>query len=117
MKSIKFMPMMLGVLLLVIGLIFMYFPPKKMNAVYGYRTPRSYGSQECWDFAQKYSAKVMVISSVCLLIICGAVCYIEYRFCVHDLSAVIVNGILITILSFIEIAMVLHLTERALAKL
>ncbi|MCK0205205.1 SdpI family protein [Ornithobacterium rhinotracheale] len=38
--------------------IFMYFfPPKELNAIYGYRTKRSSKDQKSWDFAQKYSAK------------------------------------------------------------
>lgn len=35
-------------------------PPKKINALYGYRTKRSMASQEAWDFAQAYSSELMV---------------------------------------------------------
>ncbi|HMP98127.1 MAG TPA: SdpI family protein [Cyclobacteriaceae bacterium] len=45
--------------LLVIGYLFMRFPPKKINHFYGYRTPRSMRSQEAWDFANKYSSALM----------------------------------------------------------
>lgn len=45
--------------LLVIGYLFMRFPPKKINSFYGYRTPRSMRSQEAWDFANKYSSALM----------------------------------------------------------
>jgi uncharacterized membrane protein len=34
-------------------------PPRRINHLYGYRTPRSMASQDAWDFAQIYSAKVM----------------------------------------------------------
>jgi uncharacterized membrane protein len=45
--------------LLVIGYLFYRFPPKKINPLYGYRTPRSMRSQEAWDFANKYSSALM----------------------------------------------------------
>ncbi len=47
----------LGIIFVIAGLIQWYFPPKKINAFYGYRTNSSMKSQERWDFAQKYSAK------------------------------------------------------------
>jgi len=117
MKLIKLLPMVIGLVLLVVGLALMYFPPKEINGFYGYRTQRSYSSQRCWDFAQKYSAKVMVVSSLLLLAICGAVCYVEQRSNVNDLVCVAVNAVLMTMLSFVEIAVVICLTERALSKL
>lgn len=36
------------------------FPPKKINHFYGYRTPASQRSKEAWDFAQVYSAQLMI---------------------------------------------------------
>lgn len=35
------------------GLIMKGHSPKKINGVYGYRTPRSKKSKEAWDFAHK----------------------------------------------------------------
>lgn len=49
-----------GFIFLVAGFIFLKYPPKKINSLYGYRTPRSMKSQERWDFAQDYSAKEMM---------------------------------------------------------
>ena len=49
----------LGVLMLVVIAIVHLFPPKKINYLYGYRTPRSMKSQQHWDFAQPYSNKRM----------------------------------------------------------
>lgn len=42
------------------GYILFRFPPKKRNWWYGYRTATSQKSQERWDFAQKYSGRIMV---------------------------------------------------------
>jgi len=43
------------------GLILYFFPPKKINSIYGYRTPRSIKNQSNWDFAQKLGGKFMLI--------------------------------------------------------
>lgn len=42
------------------GAILRFFPPKKINSFYGYRTPRSMKNQENWDFAQKYAGQLML---------------------------------------------------------
>jgi uncharacterized membrane protein len=39
-----------GVLFL-ISFIFWKFPPKKVNRLYGYRTPKAMLNQQIWDFA------------------------------------------------------------------
>ncbi len=49
-----------GIIFVICGLIILYFPPKKINALYGYRTKKSMKNQEYWDFTQKYSAKEMI---------------------------------------------------------
>ena len=46
-----------GGIFLLAGYIQFRFPPKKINHLYGYRTSTSMRSQECWDFAQTFSAK------------------------------------------------------------
>lgn len=54
-------PMLLtvGLIFMLMGIIMYKFPPKKINGLYGYRTASSMQSQNKWDFAQKYSAKIM----------------------------------------------------------
>jgi uncharacterized membrane protein len=49
-----------GVLFLIISIIILNFPPKKINGWYGYRSASSMKSQERWDFAQIYSSRFMV---------------------------------------------------------
>jgi len=48
------------VFMLIVSLIFVKFPPKKINHLYGYRTRRSMANQEIWKVANEYSAKLMV---------------------------------------------------------
>lgn len=50
--------LIIGVLFIIAGLYLNFFPPKKINFFFGYRTPTAKSSQEHWDFAQKYSGKL-----------------------------------------------------------
>ena len=54
----------------VVGLVFWRFPPKKINSVYGYRTPRSQKDIASWRFAQRFSAKLMVWTGLANMGIC-----------------------------------------------
>ena len=45
---------------LIAGLVLKIFPPKKINAVYGYRTRRAATSQAAWDYAQRLCAAVLL---------------------------------------------------------
>lgn len=61
--------LMLGPLMLVLAVLFKRFPAKKINHIYGYRTPRSMKSQEAWDCANRYSSNAFVIIAalICLV--------------------------------------------------
>ncbi|NNE93783.1 MAG: SdpI family protein [Verrucomicrobiales bacterium] len=59
----------LGPLLLVIALLFLRFPPRDINWMYGYRTARSMKSQEAWEFANRLSARALVWISVGITLI------------------------------------------------
>ena len=58
-----------GIIFLIMGFIMYKFPPRKINGLYGYRTAKSMGSQERWDFAQTYSAKEMMKSGLIFSIV------------------------------------------------
>jgi uncharacterized membrane protein len=51
-------------LMLLLSLYFIYYPPKGINSLYGYRTFRSMKNQENWNFANKLSAKYMLINTL-----------------------------------------------------
>ncbi len=55
--------LMLGPLMLGLAFIYQRFPPKKINHLYGYRTPRSMRSQEAWDCANQFCIKAFFIVS------------------------------------------------------
>jgi uncharacterized membrane protein len=67
--TILVLNLMLGPLILVLAVLFKRFPPKKINHIYGYRTPRSMKSQEAWDCANRYSSNALVVIAtlICLV--------------------------------------------------
>jgi len=59
-----------GLIFIVMGFIMSKKPPKEINGLYGYRTPRSMKNQKIWDYSQVYSAKVMMKYGGYFLLLC-----------------------------------------------
>lgn len=61
--------MISSLLLLIIGVVYKQFPPKKVNAFYGYRTVASTKNDKTWKFANNYAAMwtVRFALMLCLL--------------------------------------------------
>ncbi len=55
-----------GPIFILAGIALLIFPPKSVNALYGYRTTRSMVNKEAWQFAQAYSARLMIICGIAL---------------------------------------------------
>lgn len=62
---------LVGPLFVVISLLTMLFPPKKINGLYGYRTRRSMCNQKAWDAAQKISSQVMLAEGLIMSMCAG----------------------------------------------
>jgi uncharacterized membrane protein len=58
-----------GLIFVLAGYLLVKFPPKKINALYGYRTRSSMKSQERWDFSQAYAGREMIGSGVILFLL------------------------------------------------
>ncbi|RSD29009.1 SdpI family protein [Mesobacillus subterraneus] len=58
-----------GVLIFIPGIILFLFPPKEINYIYGYRTPRSMRNKENWEKANKYSSRLMIIFGLIIVVI------------------------------------------------
>jgi uncharacterized membrane protein len=56
--------LMIGAITILAGLALRFFPAKKRNAIYGYRSRRSFHSQESWDFAQRYSGGWAIVLGI-----------------------------------------------------
>ena len=63
------MAFLAGIIFSVTGMIQYTFAPKKINNLYGYRTPSSMKSDERWQFAQKYSAVKLIVVGLSLLVV------------------------------------------------
>ena len=59
-ENFLLVPLLCGPIFIVAGLLMHFFPPQKINGLYGYRTPNSMETQERWEFAQKYAAKELI---------------------------------------------------------
>ena len=48
-------------LLFALSIIFYFFPPKKINALYGYRTNKSMLNDDIWKFANQFFTKQLLV--------------------------------------------------------
>ncbi len=99
--------MMFGPIILVISFIFMKFPPKKINGLYGYRTPRSMKDQDSWDFANAYCSRLMFKSSLAVCIF-QLICFI--------LLPTFISVIIASVTTLIGVIAAIPMTESQLRK-
>ena len=66
-----------GILMTVLGWIYVKYPPKAINELYGYRTRRSMANQEIWDYANTIGAKMMLYLGY-ILLFSGVLLYFFY---------------------------------------
>ena len=93
-----------GLILFIISLITIRFPPKKINSTYGYRTKASMRNQQTWEEANRYSSKLMLLCGGILTAIGLLSFFISFLS-----QANIVAGIVLTLLFSL---MPIPLTER-----
>ena len=98
-----------GCILVVTSIITLFYPSKKINTGYGYRTRASMRNQQTWEEANRYSSKLMLL--------CGGILAATglLSFFISSLSQTgIITG---TILTFLFTLLPIPLTERHLKKL
>jgi len=66
---LRLIPAMVGWIIIILGILTLKFPPKKINYFYGYRTPLSMKNQKNWDFAQIYSSHEFIKIGIALMIV------------------------------------------------
>lgn len=64
-------------LLFLMSLIFYFFPPKKINSLYGYRTHRTMSNQEIWDFANTVFNKNLLIYAALSFVVAMIMAFIN----------------------------------------
>ena len=105
-----------GIAFLIVGLVLFVFPPRKINNLYGYRTSRSRRDIESWNFAQRYSAKVTIWASLANVFVCLCGDFIAHRAGLTSSKTMTCDTIVELAALLGLMAVVLTLTERALAK-
>ena len=103
-------------ILFVGGIVFWMYPPKKINEFYGYRTTRSRKSQEAWDFAQRYSAKLMTIFGLAALIVAAAAHLFRNSLCINSDYLMLYDICITLLLIIIVVIPPIILTELELRK-
>ncbi|NEN22455.1 SdpI family protein [Cryomorpha ignava] len=63
-----------------IAIIFVIFRPKKMNGLFGYRTPRSKKNLSNWNYAQRLSSSLLLIFTSSIFVLTLFPAYIEINF-------------------------------------
>ena len=107
-NAILLIPILTGTIFIIIGLIMLKFPPKKINGLYGYRTSSSMKDQERWDFAQVYSAKEIIKLGGLLML--SSLIGLFYKF-KESIAIILGVGLLITM-----VVILLIRVERAIKK-
>ena len=107
-NSLLFMPLMVGSIFILVGIFMFRFSPKTINALYGYRTKSSMKTQKSWNFAQKYSSKLLIYCGLFLVIISQLGLLIE----VTESIGVLLSSIWI----LLSIVVLFYKTETAIKK-
>ena len=105
--------LLMPVIMIVVGIIMMKRPPKKINAFVGYRTSRSMDNQESWNFANKHSGKLMIMFGI-IAIIPSVVIMLPFYGSDDDTIGMI--STVIMVFQFILIIIPIILTERILKR-
>lgn len=95
-----------SILLFVVSMILMLFPPKKINRFYGYRTKKSMKNIENWNFSNHFASIGIFIISVFNII----------GFCVASLFMDEVNRNIFALILLAEFALLFLITERKIAQ-
>ena len=101
---------------LVVGVVFWMYPPKKINEFYGYRTTRSRKSQEAWDFAQRYSAKLITMFGLAALVVTAIAHWLQNCLCFNSDFLMLYDITTKLVLPLIVVIPPIILTELELRK-
>ena len=105
-----------ALILMVGGIVFWMYPPKKINEFYGYRTTRSRKSQEACDFAQKYSAKMMTVLGLVALAVASIAHWLRSRLCLNSEYVMLYDIGITAVLVVMVVIPSIVLTELELRK-
>ncbi len=93
----------------IMGIIMLLFPPKKINNLYGLRTLTSMRNQQTWDYAQIYGAKAMIVIGFLFVLISFVGLFVTINETVDSLIGI---GILIALTLLFTIYVEKHLKKE-----
>ena len=99
------------VMMLMVGYIFLKHAPKNRNAAIGYRSTRSYKSQQTWDFAQQYFARLWKKVGLIMLVLTLVCCLCSLLW-----EELINLELLIVTIQTVVLLMTIYPVEQALKK-
>jgi uncharacterized membrane protein len=108
MDKLLYLHLFFGPLFLVIAFLFRHYPPKNINALYGYRTGSSMKSQESWDFANQRSGELMFQLALLMLLVEAVTLY----FFLPEISLLITSGVLVLGVFWIVVSTEIQLKKR-----
>ncbi|RWY55876.1 SdpI family protein [Mucilaginibacter gilvus] len=110
-------PQLLGFIFLAAGYIQKYYPPKKINALYGYPTTASMLNQQNWDEANRYSTALMIKYAWIMLVAGILITALLMLFGVKENSFVLIKIALMITAAIIVLINMIRLTERHLKQI
>ena len=95
-----YLHLLIGPLMFLISLIFVYFPPKEINSLYGHRTTISMKNQDTWNEANKRSAKLTLFVSAitCIFQLIGIIFKFNLDTIFLNATIVLVAGLIMGML-------------------
>ncbi len=109
-------PQLIGLIFIITGLIGYYFPPKKINDLYGYRTTASKKNQQTWDVANRFSAIYAIKAGVTILVSGLLLHFLISCMAWPEKTKVLLNVILLLASAIFSATFTLVATERHLKK-
>lgn len=88
-NALFFLPITVGPIFFLAGLLMYKYPPKEINSLYGYRTKNSMKDIERWNFAQVYSAKLMMKVGAGFTLFAGIGMFINIKEGIATITAII----------------------------
>lgn len=110
---ISFFNLLIPCIMIVVGLLFLKKPPRKINGIYGYRTSMSTKNQDTWNFAHYACGKIWFKVGCIMLII--TLLFILFLFKMN-ISIVTTAGFVFCIIQSIILIATIYPVEKELKK-
>lgn len=99
-------PLWAGLIFILLGLLHRFFPAKKKNYFYGYRSPLAFKSSKSWEFAQSYAAKEIMKFGLLLILLSFIGEFVELNGRIRLYASIaIVGAVAVGFIADVEVAL------------